>query len=571
MKDYVDDYYHFIKENNIPIGKKIQQAFERHYKDIEKSKDDSFPFIYKPEESIKPVQFIGSMPDPKSLKANELAPFQKFILGMLYGWRTKDGNHRRFRKAYISVARKNGKSLLVSGICLYDLLFARNPAASRQIYSSANKLDQAKIVFNMVKTQLNAIRNQSKAIKNFTKVNRYEILCNDESVMKPLATDSSTLDGLDVLTAVIDEYAEAKDTTMIDVLQSSQAQQADGLVVMISTASSNLNGPMYQEEYAFISKLLKNEVKNDQYLALCWELDSLSEADDERNWVKANPLLSNKEVAKNMLIHKRSTLEEARGKVNLSNWLTKEMNMFVQSSKQSFIDKESWDAIKATKAYDIKGRKVYIGLDMARTSDMTAVSWVIPIEEEKKLLMDTHAFVSTIGGITYKTQQDKIPYKQYEEMGLIHFSTHPDGIIEVEQMTQWIQDFIAMNDLQLISIYYDPALANRAVAELSKVYPKKLVEIPQRINYLSAPTKNLRDLILRKEIMHNNNPLLTRAAYNAELREYNDAYAIDKSINRNKIDAMDAIINCMVDAQYHDFEAPSLQDLIDSDSFGFGF
>ena len=71
--------------------------------------------------------------------------------------------------------------------------------------------------------------------------------------------------------------------------------------------------------------------------------------------------------------------------------------------------------------------------------------------------------------------------------------------------------------------------------------------------------------------MHNNNPLLTRAAYNAELREYNDAYAIDKSINRNKIDAMDAIINCMVDAQYHDFEAPSLQDLIDSDAFGLGF
>lgn len=571
MTDYVDEYYQFIQKNNIPIGKKIKQAFERHYEDIEKSKESDFPFIYRPEESLKPVKFIGAMPDPKSLKPNELAPFQKFILGMLYGWRTKDGNHRRFRKAYISVARKNGKSLLVSGICLYDLLFGKNPAASRQIYSSANKLDQAKIVFNMVKTQLNAIRNQSKAIKNFTKVNRYEILCNDESVMKPLATDSSTLDGLDVLTAVIDEYAEAKDTTMIDVLQSSQAQQADGLVVMISTASSNLNGPMYTEEYAFISKLLNKEVKNDQYLALCWELDSLREADDEYNWVKANPLLSNELVAKNMLIHKRSTLEEARGKVNLSNWLTKEMNMFVQSSKQSFIDKEAWDAIKATKKYDIKGRKVYIGLDIARTSDMTAVSWVIPIEEDKKLLMDTHGFVSTIGGIAYKTQQDKIPYQQYADLGLIHFSTHPDGIIEVEQMTQWVQDFISFNELQLVSIYYDPALANRAVAELSKVYPKKLVEIPQRINYLSAPTKNLRDLILRKEIMHNNNPLLTRAAYNAELREYNDAYAVDKAINRNKIDPLDAIINCMVDAQYHDFEAPSLQDLIDSDSFGFGF
>lgn len=571
MIDYVQEYYDYIIEHNIPLGNKMHQAFERHFNDIEKSKQQGYPYVYRPEEAVKPVEFIGAMPDPKSLKPNELAPFQKFILGMLYGWRTKEGNNRRFRKAYVSVARKNGKSLLISGICLYDLLFGKNPAASRQIYSSANKLDQAKIVFNMVKTQLNAIRNKSKAIKKFTTVNRYEIFCSDESVMKPLATDSSTLDGLDVLTAVIDEYAEAKDTTMIDVLQSSQAQQLDGLIVMISTASANLNGPMYQEEYSFITKLLKKEVENEQYLALCWELDSLKEADDEANWIKANPLLSNEDVAKTMLVHKRATLEEARGKTNMSNWLTKEMNMFVASSKQSFVTKEEWDAIKAPQQYDIKGRKAYIGLDIARTSDMTAVSWVIPIDEEKKLLMDSHGFVSTVGGIQYKTQQDKIPYRQYEEMGLIHLSEHPEGIIEVEQMTQWVEDFVNFNELELMGIYYDPALANRAIAELSKVYPNKLIEVPQRINYLSAPTKNLRDLILRKEIMQANNPLLTRAAYNAQLREYNDAYAIDKAINRNKIDAIDAIINCMTEAQYHDFDALSMQDLIDSGDFGFGF
>ena len=571
MIDYVQEYYDYIIEHNIPLGNKMHQAFERHFNDIEKSKQQGYPYVYRPEEAVKPVEFIGAMPDPKSLKPNELAPFQKFILGMLYGWRTKEGNNRRFRKAYVSVARKNGKSLLISGICLYDLLFGKNPAASRQIYSSANKLDQAKIVFNMVKTQLNAIRNKSKAIKKFTTVNRYEIFCSDESVMKPLATDSSTLDGLDVLTAVIDEYAEAKDTTMIDVLQSSQAQQLDGLIVMISTASANLNGPMYQEEYSFITKLLKKEVENEQYLALCWELDSLKEADDEANWIKANPLLSNEDVAKTMLVHKRATLEEAHGKTNMSNWLTKEMNMFVASSKQSFVTKEEWDAIKAPQQYDIKGRKAYIGLDIARTSDMTAVSWVIPIDEEKKLLMDSHGFVSTVGGIQYKTQQDKIPYRQYEEMGLIHLSEHPEGIIEVEQMTQWVEDFVNFNELELMGIYYDPALANRAIAELSKVYPNKLIEVPQRINYLSAPTKNLRDLILRKEIMQANNPLLTRAAYNAQLREYNDAYAIDKAINRNKIDAIDAIINCMTDAQYHDFDALSMQDLIDSGDFGFGF
>lgn len=565
------DYYKPIKID-IKVGKKIKQAIKRHLTDKEKSENDpSYPYVYKPEKAIPVVKFIEMLPDPRSRKVMKLAKFQKFIIGLLYGWRKRKLDVRRFRKAYISVSRKNGKSLLVAGIALYELLFGKNPAATRQIVTAANTKDQAAISYRMLKSQLVALRSVSKAVKSQTTVRRFDIETNDESTARPLSSDADTLDGLDIAVGILDEFGAAKDDEIIKVLESSQAQQLEGLILIISTTTTNLNGPMAAQEYPFIGKLLDGDVEADAYLALCWEMDSLAEVDDHSNWIKANPLFEVPEAYDHMYEHKVNSLAEYRGKSDMTGWLTKEQNFWVQSSKQSFIDKESWDAIKATKEYDIKGRKVYIGLDMARTSDMTAVSWVIPIEEEKKLLMDTHAFVSTIGGIAYKTQQDKIPYKQYEEMGLIHFSTHPDGIIEVEQMTQWIQDFIAMNELQLISIYYDPALANRAVAELSKVYPKKLVEIPQRINYLSAPTKNLRDLILRKEIMHNNNPLLTRAAYNAELREYNDAYAIDKSINRNKIDAMDAIINCMVDAQYHDFEAPSLQDLIDSDSFGFGF
>ncbi|UVX34523.1 MAG: Terminase [Bacteriophage sp.] len=556
---------------DIKVGKKIQKAIERHQREVELSKEPNYPYYYDPTKAIPVIRFMEMLPDPKSRKPMKLATFQKFIIGLLYGWRKKKDDTRRFRKAYISLARKNGKSLIVAGIALYEFLFGKNPVASRQVVAAANTKDQAGIVFRMLKSQLLALRSVSKEVKKRTTVRRYDIEASDESTVKPLSSDADTLDGLDVLCGILDEYGEAKTTDIIEVLESSQSQQLEGLILLISTTTKNLNGPMHSVEYPFIEKLLNEEVKGDAYLALCWEMDSLSEVEDESNWIKSNPLFEIPEAYDSMLDHKRNSLDEYKGKLDLSGWLTKEMNFWVQSSKDSFVSKEEWDAIKAPQQYDIKGRKAYIGLDIARTSDMTAVSWVIPIEEEKKLLMDSHGFVSTVGGIDYKTGIDKIPYRQYEQMGLIHLSEHPEGIIEVEQMTQWVQDFINANELQLIGIYYDPALANRAVADLSKVYPNKLIEVPQRINYLSAPTKNLRDLILRKEIMHANNPLLTRAAYNAQLREYNDAYAIDKAINRNKIDALDAIINCMVDAQYHDFDAPTLQDLIDEGKFGFGF
>lgn len=577
-KGYVEGKKYIVEEGKyktikvkIKVGNKIKKAIERHQREVELSKSSSYPYIYRPEEAIPVVKFMEMLPDPKSRKPMKLGTFQKFIIGLLYGWRKKKDNTRRFRKAYISLSRKNGKSLIVAGIALYEFLFGKNPVASRQIVAAANTKDQAGIVFRMLKSQLTALRSVSKEVKKRTTVRRYDIEASDESTVKPLSSDADTLDGLDVLCGILDEYGEAKSTDIIEVLESSQSQQLEGLILIISTTTKNLNGPMHSVEYPFVEKLLNEEVKGDAYLALCWEMDSLTEVEDEENWIKSNPLFEIPEAYDSMMEHKRNSLDEYKGKADLSGWLTKEMNFWVQSSKDSFVTKEEWDAIKAPQRFDIKGRKAYIGLDIARTSDMTAVSWVIPIDEEKKLLMDSHGFVSTVGGIQYKTQQDKIPYRQYEEMGLIHLSEHPEGIIEVEQMTQWVEDFVSFNELELMGIYYDPALANRAIAELSKVYPNKLIEVPQRINYLSAPTKNLRDLILRKEIMQANNPLLTRAAYNAQLREYNDAYAIDKAINRNKIDAIDAIINCMTDAQYHDFDALSMQDLIDSGDFGFGF
>lgn len=564
-----EDYYKPIKVK-IKVGKKIQKAIERHQKDVERSKDPKYPYIYRPDEAIPPVKFLEMLPDPKSRKTTKLAHFQKFIVGLIYGWRKKKDNTRRFRKAYISLARKNGKSILVSGIALYEFLFGKNPVASRQVVAAANTKEQAGIVFRMLKSQLTALRSVSKEVKKRTTVRRYDIEASDESTVKPLSSDADTLDGLDVLCGILDEYGEAKDDAIIQVLESSQSQQLEGLILMISTTTKNLNGPMHSVEYPFVEKLLNGDAKADAYLALCWEMDSLSEVDDEENWIKSNPLFEIPEAYDAMMEHKINSLDEYKDKMDLSGWLTKEMNFWVQSSKDSFVTKEEWDAIKAPKKYDIKGRKIYIGLDLARTDDMTAVSWVIPIEEEKKLLMGTHGFVSSVGGIDHKQATDKIPYRQYEAQGLINISNREDGYIDTDDMCDWIREFVYSNEFELMGIYYDPYMMNNSLMNLNKTFYNKLIEVPQRLNYLSSPTRTLREKIRRGEMLHQNNPLLTRAAYNALLKEVNDSVAVDKSMNRNKIDPLDAIINAMVDAQYHDFDAPTLQDLIDSEQFGFG-
>lgn len=260
MIDHVQNYIDEVENGNILVCEKIQMAIDRHKKDIERSKRDDFPYYYEPKYTQNIVKFISMLPDPKSGKPNKLALFQKFILGMLWGWRRKKDNTKRFRKAYLSLARKQGKSLIVSGIALYCLIYERNPRQARQIYATANKRDQAKIVFTMVKSQLKALRGKSKAIQKFTKVLQNELTTTDDSFMKPLSADADTLDGLDTLLGIFDEYALSKTTEMMDVIETSMGQQIEPLTIIISTASSKLNYPMYSIEYQYVTKLLKEEV-----------------------------------------------------------------------------------------------------------------------------------------------------------------------------------------------------------------------------------------------------------------------------------------------------------------------
>lgn len=570
--DYVQDYIDYVRMNNVPIGNKIKQAIKRHERDLEKSKDPEYPYYYDPQEAIEPVAFIEMLPDPKSKKTNTLAKFQRFIVGLIYGWRKKKNGMRRFRKVYISLARKNGKSILVAGISLYEFLLGQSPKASRQIVAGANTKEQAGIVFRMLKSQLKALRNVSDSVRKITKVNKYDIeQLEDESTVKPLASDADSLDGLDVLCGVLDEYGEAKSTALIEVLESSQSQQEQGLILIISTTTKNLNGPMHSIEYPFITKLLNDEVEADAYLALCWEMDSLSEVDDKENWIKANPLFENTHLYETMYEHKINSLAEYKAKGDMSGWLTKEMNFWVQASQDSFMDKESWEAVKATKEYDIRKRPVYIGMDLSRTRDITAVSWVIPIEEEQKLLLDTHGFIASIGGIERKIQEDKIPYRQYENQGLVSISKLESGLVDHADMCEWIINFVEEYELDLQGIYYDGHQASQSVLKLSEVFGERmLIEVPQRIQYLNAPTKFLRDAIYKGEVIHNNNPLLNTAMYNAYLKEFADNISIEKKLNRNKIDSLDALINALSEAMYYDFNMANFEALVEQGQFGFG-
>lgn len=556
---------------DIPRGEKIQQAIARHKADLEKP---DFPYEYRPELANVVIDFIELLPEPSTGLPMQLALFQKFILSQLYGWVHKETGFRKYTKAYLSMSRKQGKSLLVSGIALYELIYERNPMSDRQIYATANSREQAKIVFGMVERQLRALRDKSPAIAKSTKMVQNLIsFRNDEGIIKPLAKDVGSLDGLNVLLGILDEYHSSPTTEMMEVLESSMVQQKEPMIIIISTAGNKLNAPMYTQEYPYATKILSGEVEADNYLALIWEQDSEAEVLDPKTWPKSNPLLEIESVQDTMMEYLKNKLREAQEKQDLGLTFTKNFNLWQSASTASFLKGDEWTATNlkslglATPA--LEGRDVYIGLDLSRTNDISAVSWVVPIEETGQMFIDTHGFIATKGGLEAKMKRDKTNYRQLEQHGFCSITTKESGIIDYKDIVSFIKDFISSNELNLKAICYDPYNVNSIITDLEDDYGDKLIEVRQGYVTLSPAIKQLRLDVYDKVVVHDNNPMLNMSVSNAVVVWQNDALLIDKKTNREKIDCLAGVVNAYSQAQYHVFNEIDPNEFYTEDNFSF--
>ena len=230
--------------------------------DLKKINLAPYVYTYVPEKAENAIDFLEMLPDVKTGKTYPLAMFQKFNIGNIYGWRKKaDTSIRRYKKALISVARKNGKTILIAGIVLYEFLFGHNPAMSRQLFCTANDRSQARIAWTMAKKQLEALRAKDADIRKATKVTRDELTNkNDESYIRALSRDTGAVDGFEPYVGVLDEYAASKTNEMLELLESGQGQLDNPLILIISTAGLDLNVPMHTIEYNYDERLLNGEI-----------------------------------------------------------------------------------------------------------------------------------------------------------------------------------------------------------------------------------------------------------------------------------------------------------------------
>lgn len=556
--EYKDDAYKYcvmVLSGTFITCKDTQLACIRHLRDIKRSiEDDEFPYVYKPKRAKKVIQFIEVLPDTKG-KFNKLALFQKFIVSMVRGWFTEEDDYLRFNKAFISMARKGGKSLLVSGLTLYSFLFDREPAEGRQIFCAANDKKQASIVFNMVAKQLMYFISQVPELKKDVKKVR-ELLqhTKDGSYVMPLSRDTGAVDGFEPFLAVIDEYHAAKTNEMLELIQSGQGNLMQSLIFIISTAGFNLNAPMYMDEWPYAKEILADTYRDEQYFAIIFEQDSEEEWQDKSMWAKSNPLINESDDLKEQIedfLQKR--VDEAVKKGTMFRVLVKNFNYWMQASEESYLDFNDWK--KNETEFDIKGTKTYIGLDLSRADDLTAVSFIHLDEIKKRYFVTSHSFVATKGGLQAKIERDLIDYRQMAQHGYCTITDLQSGIINSNQVLDYIEKYILTNNLDVQAICYDPHAIHGFIAEIEKRnWRYELIEIRQGAMTLSNPVIDFRLKVIDEQVKHHKNPLLDIAVKNAVSKNVNDSVMIEKKLNREKIDPLMSTIFAYVIASEHEWD-----------------
>ena len=281
-KEYIDK----VINKELPVCNSAFLAVKRHLDDLEKSnakgglrQNNDYPFYFDENEAKRPITFIQSLVHTKGEWANHniiLEPWEQFIIASIFGWRRKENKLRRYKKAYVQVSRKNGKTTFASGIGNY-CFFCDSPAeAGVEIYYIATKKDQAKIAWSESERQIRKAKALNKEAITYKQTSTITKKKDTASKSKPLGQDSNTEDGLNPHLVIVDEYHAHPDNELLNVLESGMGARRQPLIFIITTAGFDKSSVCFSE-YEYAKQILRGTLNNDEYFTIIYEPDNVND------------------------------------------------------------------------------------------------------------------------------------------------------------------------------------------------------------------------------------------------------------------------------------------------------
>jgi len=462
-----------------------------------------------------------------------LLPWQTDFLMRLFSWRSPDGK-RRFKRAYLEVAKKNGKTTLLSALAL--LLLVADGEGAPEVYVLAVDRDQASILFD---ESARMVRSSPEF------ASRLELVDSRKRIIDPIgngrivagSAEVSQKDGVSASCVIFDELHRSKTRAMWDVMEYAGASREQPLKISITTAGEDTAG-IWHEQREYSEKVNAGVIPDITHLGVVYRALEEDDIDDPATWRKANPSLGHTISVEDF---KRELTEAKELPTKLANFKRLSLNI-VARGEAAFCSIEQWDACNAQPILS-KSEPILGGLDLSQLDDLTALA-IVSGDPESGFDVEM-SFWLPDENIVDLEKRHQVPYRIWADMGLITLT--PGNVIDYSFIRHHINALAQERDL--IRLLIDPYNATKLGLELKEQDGLPVEYIRQGYLSLSGPTKELLRLILSGQLRHGGHPILRWHASNCVAEQ--DAAGnlkLSKRKSAKKIDGMAALVNAIAAA-----------------------
>ena len=463
-------------------------------------------------------------------KPMKLEKWQKDdIIRPLFGWKYKETDLRKYRTCYVEIPRKNGKSTLAAAIALY-ILFADSERGA-EIYSCAGDRNQASIIFNIAKSMVE----NSVELTSRSEIYRSSIINPSKgNTYKALSADAKLQHGHNAHAILFDELHTQPNRELWDTMKTSTGARTQPLLISLTTAgSSKTDGNICWEMHEYAMKVKDGVVEDEAFLPVIYRADDEDDFLEESTWKKANPNygISVKKdyiAAESKLATELPSYENAFRRLHLNQWTTNETKWLSDSQ---------WIACDEEINLDIlKGRECYGGLDLSSTRDLSALTLVFPMDDGQVFVLPFYWLPEITA--SERGRKDKVPYVQWAREGFIQLTE--GDVQDYNYIRHTINDLALKYRIKAIAFdrWNSTQLVNNLQDDGAKMSP-----FGQGYASMSAPTKEMEKLVLKKRIVHGNNPVLRWQIQNVQLRtDPAGNIKIDKAKSSEKVDGVVSLV-----------------------------
>lgn len=453
--NYIVEYYDKIERGKIIAGKWIKKIYKILVDGIKSGEWD-----FDAKKANKAIQFIENFCHHSKGRKDlfKLELWQKAIISAIFGILDKKTHRRQFREIFLLVGRKNGKSLFAAAIMAYVAYI--DGEYGSELYCLAPKLDQADIVYD----SFYKITQAEEELAEVTKKRRSDIYIAElNTTIKKIAFNAKKADGFNPTMTTNDEmeaWPGDQGLKQYEVMVSGTGARTEPITLSTSTAGY-VNDGIFDELMKRSTAFLKGSSKERRLLPFLYMIDDLEKWNTKEELAKANPNLG---VSVQWEFFEEQIAIALQSLSKKAEFMTKYCNI-KQNSSIAWLDYETV-AKAAGQPYtldDFRGCYCVAGIDLSRTTDLTAVSLVI--EKGGKNHIITQFFMPQ-ERYNVAINEEGVPYNIFKEQGYLTISGEHQ--VNYKDVFAWFVRLIKEYKIRPLKVGYDRYCAGYLVEEMKE-------------------------------------------------------------------------------------------------------